>query len=158
MEEEKKTVLTGYDDGVGGKKTKPDVMGKLRPVENLLKTKEGGDVRVSCVLGDSVMPDDGGGGQVCKPVVLGGVETVVGVVKSDEPVLGADKDERREGTFMGSSHVLERKPGQPSEGGSASFQSKIHYFEKQRGLQSGNLTGDYALCGRRRLGADRDRK
>ena len=70
------------------------------------------------------------------------------------------KDERN---VMGSTHVVERKPDQPSEAGGSGLQSKIHYFEMKRGrgsegLQSGNLTGDYALCGRRRLGADRDRK
>ena len=94
---------------------------------------------------------------VVRSDVLGGEMIVVRDVRTDGPERGVYKDERRKGTFMGSAHVGEETPDQPSEVGGASLQRKIHFFER-KGLQSGKLTGDYTEYGHRGLKTDRDRK
>ena len=99
-----------------------------------------------------------------KPVMRSGVDDDMSSGLSDKPGTGMKPGIKKLSSCMSSSHVADRKPGQPAEaGGSSDLRSKIHYFEMKREggsdvVQSGNLIGTTSLCGPRKFFKDRDRK
>ena len=99
---------------------------------------------------------------VMKPVVGGVADDVISSGLSDKPGDRTKPEMKKLSSCMGSSHVADRKPGQPAEARGSGLQSKIHYFEKKREggsdiVRSGNLTGNTTLGGPRKFFTDRDR-
>ena len=101
---------------------------------------------------------------VMKPVMRSVVDDDMSSGLADKPGAGMKPGMKKLSSCMGSSHVADRKSGQPAEaGGSSDLRSRIHYFEMKREggsdvVQSGNLIGTTSLCGPRKFFKDRDRK